>query len=211
MINIVGSATVYASGLTAGTVSVVVPSGGARVLVAAIGLEFSGLTIGTVTYGGQALTKITSTITEDCEAGLWRLINPPIGTANLIANASGTSNFELIGVALNSVFQVTPVNASGTSGGTSGNALVNITPTVNSNLIIDCMVSGAAGGGITKGANQTVIFDQEEVALDVGVSFKRQSAAGTTSMDWTISGGAEWAHVAASFTPSRGGILSGEI
>jgi len=194
------------------TFSLVINAGPKKALYVCVATEFSGVSINSVTYKGQALTrKVQDVNNNEVRAEIWELINPPVGTANVVITCSALSNIIGMAVCLNNVNQQSSINAAGSSNGASGNASLNISPTKGNSFILDCLSSGEAGGSITKEAGQTLIYDNESTPFDAGSSYKLINA-GPTTMSWTISGGARWAHVAVAITPSSGGMLmSGSI
>lgn len=215
MIGTANSGTVVFS-TASGTLSLGVTTGTNRVLVVAPISDFSGRTIDSVTWAGSAMTKIVGTVVNnESRAELWYIQNPAISTANVVVNCSDAVNGVIMAQVLTGVSPVSPTNASGGSANTSGNAISNLTTTKNNSFILDCLISHeGVSGAITKDAAQTLIYDLEQPgakAFDCGLSYKTLPTAGTTSMGWTITGGGNWAHVAAAFTPLVGGIIAGEI
>ncbi len=164
-----------------------------------------------ITYGGVALTKIRedNDNAKDITVGLWYLVNPSVGTANIVATATGTCQV-LTGsaVSLAGVDQDNPVDSqNGTSG---NNTLMTIAVTTlnNNNWVIDAGIS-KEGNDLTIGANQTLLSQFTINSTGGGatdravMSYEGDNSPGSITMSWTWSGAEDWAVSAAAFKPAQ--------
>jgi len=77
-------------------------SGTFRALLVGVSLQISNstnATVGNITYGGSALSRVTfinQGTTRRVE--IWRLTNPPVGTANVVLTLSNVGNNRNVGV-----------------------------------------------------------------------------------------------------------------
>lgn len=100
-----------AAGASSVTVSHIVANEANRVLYAFVTQSNDSFDVETVTYGGAALTKLGTTVTQSqSRLSVWRLLNPPAGTANLVASMEFGTNAQLrlVGVSYFNVDQTTP-------------------------------------------------------------------------------------------------------
>jgi hypothetical protein len=120
-------------------------SAGASILLAGISVDQATANI-TMTYGGTAMTSavIAVGVNPWPKAQIFYLINPPAGTANIVANMSVSSEAVLGAIAFSNVnvstggtapFDVTPV----TSTGNSRAASLTITPATSGAWVFDTL------------------------------------------------------------------------
>lgn len=136
------------------------------------------------TYSGDALsTKFTNTSFGNRHLGVFRLINPDVGTANLVGTWSGGSQFSIVIVAVTGADQTTPDDAEattdGSGGGTSGNVVV--TGGATGDLVLAAMVNNNGITGVTPG--DTVVDSETSIANGLWVT--SQVGAASVTMDWS--------------------------
>jgi hypothetical protein len=161
----------------------------------------------TVTYSGQALTKsagydLNDSNTYQC-ASSWYLINPPVGTANVVITLAGSA-IENIGgaISLYNVAQQGPeATATNYLTGNPASITTNISTLTNNAWIIDSAGSGKSGA-FTAGAGQTQRYTLNGAAGSSAhtASTKLVAVAGLTSMTETQAAN-RLVHVLAAFAP----------
>ena len=102
------------------TFSHTVPSGNNRALVVTTGHQDDARTVNSLTYGGVALTKAVDQTSSNTRATLWYLLNPPVGTANVVVTISAVENLSAMALNLSGVHQTTPI---GTAVGATGQSV----------------------------------------------------------------------------------------
>ena len=152
----------------------------------------ANLPITTATYNGVALTKLRSdTNNNDIRSEIWYLVDPPVGTYNLVFG-TGTGVWKA-GI-VSSWGNVPIVSTTDTSAGGSGNSSspsASITPTYEYTLLISSLCS--------KSARTALGSTQASLGTVQGQSFQNLSASyivtgGTiaTAVSASLSSGADW-------------------
>lgn len=201
-------------GITTLNISHTVGVGISQVLI--VGISTSNTTLGafpgnrvtSVTYNGQALTRIGSQISPNLNNGveIFRLINPPNGTNTVVINLTAlSSNYVFASaVSFNGVDQTTPNGTFFSSSGTSNNPVVNVTDSAVGDLVFDTVSSTFAAASFLQGINQTVCTDVNDETTcrrgrrffggisDVGASSIKNENGASVLMNWTITS-ADWA------------------
>ena len=196
------SSAATAGAATSLTWSHTVNSGDNRILT--VGLSLISGQSTSVTYGGNAMTLAGRHIgTHTIE--IWRLLSPMVGTANIVANFSGS--LEAIGgaAAFDGVDQTNPTGVFAGAGTDSGTASVTVASAVG-DLVIDTMFVDLPTA-VTAQGGQT-----EHWELTNGRTGAGSTKAGDTSvtMSWTLASADEWDIGAVSLkaAPSGPGLLT---
>jgi hypothetical protein len=165
-----------------------VASGNNRVLFVQLAIDGLGASVSSVTYGGVALTQV-GRATGNHAVEIWRLVNPAVGTANVVASFGATTAAAGGAATFNGVNQTTP---TGTFAGAAGNGKTSsivVTSTTN-DVVIDVVNWAANPAGYTAGAGQTQQWTQTN-ATQQGVSTTKAGASSVT-MSSTVSKSAQW-------------------
>lgn len=171
-------------------------------------------TVSGITYNGVALTAArqdaNTPATVQWLNGIWYLLNPPAGTADIVITLSGS--VQGIGGCGISAFSSDPVNIVNITGATSslGSPLtLNITPTAPS-LIVDSMNVERGVSSLAVAAGQTERVNVDTTAqIKFGCSTKVNTGAADT-MGWTWTGSNPGAITAVAFQADRsfpGGMI----
>ncbi len=165
-------------------------------LVVTIAFASSTQTTTSVTYGGTAMTKLTTEpCSLACTADIWYMVNPPSGThAVSIVSWSGAASASIVAGSSSyyNVNQTTPFATASQTHNTGTNVTVSPTTTVNQ-LVFDSYTATGAGG-YTVGGSQTQLYLDH--TIEAGASSNRAGVAGTTAMSWTNSISEAWAEIA---------------
>lgn len=166
-----------------------------------------------VTYGGTALTFVRADNRDNApnffRTELWRLIAPTVGTANIVATATGVATEYLVGssITLNGVNQTTPEHTSGGSSGNGTTLSATITTTTATVWIVDCAIA-RDDAGLTLGAGQVEhsrrLVGVGAATIDgVGMSsVQGKTPAGAELMDWMQSVSSDWVMSAVAILPA---------
>lgn len=191
-----------------------VDAGNDRLLLVATGDFTTGRSLSGVTYAGVALTLVASTTvvgTSNTNAGatFWALVNPPVGTDNVVVTTSSAStSLGSIATNVTGVHQTTPYGTPVTnSQGTNVQPTISV-PSAAGDLVVDALY--ARNNPLTVGTGQTLVatnkFSTNPHTL--GVS----SEAGTGSpvtMSWTVPTTFSWqTQVGVALKPANTGPIT---
>jgi uncharacterized repeat protein (TIGR01451 family) len=185
-------------------------AGSNRLLLVGVSIDLNSPTaaISSISYGAQSLTKVGDVTNGSNErAEIWRLLNPPAGTANITVTMNGQAHNGLVAGAatFSGVNQSTPLGTVVTNTGAS------TTPTVTVSSASDEQVFAAvaAGQGVifsAVGAGQTSRWNATDTADIAGAASTKTGAASVT-MSWTSSN-VPWAIAGVSLKPAPGAITT---
>ncbi|MFM9882760.1 MAG: DUF4347 domain-containing protein, partial [Burkholderiales bacterium] len=179
------------------TVSHVTTSAGDRLMLVGVSMDATGgRTVTGVTYAGQNLTLVGAQTggANPVRVEIWRLINPPSGTANAVVTLSGNADGISVGVTtFTGVHQTTPLGTFASAIGTSAAPSVNVTSAAG-DLVYD-VVAGKDATSLTQGAGQTELWEVANGSGDERGAASTEAGAATVTMSWskTTSATAEWA------------------
>ena len=207
----VPTATAATAGVSSLTFAATVPNKAMRMLVVGVEAEFvtnNSCQASGVTYGGTAMTEITSAATGtgsyDCSS-LWYMAAPPVGTANVIVTYTGTFDATAGAVALWNVKQGAPdaFNSSFSNTAATTTSLTTVTP---NSTVIDIFGSGqpTTVGALVPNAGQTareITTLGGTASTSHGMSTELVPAPGAVTVGWTQSGINRSTEVAAAFAP----------
>lgn len=140
-----------------------------RYVVVAVGFSgsvgFEDPILGSVTYGGQAMTRIARVAGNAGQSNnrvmdLWGLVNPPTGAQTVVASLSGgggatSSNFFPGAISFGNVNQSTPLGTPVTASAASGNtASITTTGGATKDLVLAAVTARTTQVPLTVGASQ---------------------------------------------------------
>ncbi|MCG6916825.1 MAG: prepilin-type N-terminal cleavage/methylation domain-containing protein [Deltaproteobacteria bacterium] len=190
------------------TLSHTIGGGENRLLVVGISAECNeGISVTSVTYNGQALTKIASAVADTGTVGLadlWYLLEadlPPAGTYNVQVTTSGYAVKSVGATSLAGVAQQAP-EASNTNTNVGPEYIsTSITTSTDGAWIVDVVECGNASA-FTPDGGQTERYEEAGSSSEGAGSTKEMATAGSTSMGWTSASANRLAHVVAAFAPA---------
>ena len=184
------------------TFSHTVAEGSKRVLIvgaAAVDGSSSNFPVTGVTYGGVAMTLVDSRtatgVAQDVTASLWILVNPAVGTADVVA----TLNSSVVGrVGIACVFynvdSSTPQDAAATGAGSYANtsSSINISTTTPNALGVDLVVTRTLQTHLVGASPQAMLQTEtttggEDCTLSMSTELMATPGALTMSRSWTDS------------------------
>jgi prepilin-type N-terminal cleavage/methylation domain-containing protein len=178
-----------------------------RLLVVGISAECNeGITVSSVTYNGQGLTKAASVVADTGTVGtadLWYLLEadlPAAGTYNVEVTTSGYAVKSVGAISLEGVAQQAP-EASTTNTNVGPDYIsTSITTLTDGAWVVDVVENGNPNS-FTPDGGQTERYDVVASSSDGAASTKEMATAGSTSMGWSSSAN-RLAHVVAAFAPA---------
>ena len=191
-------------------------SGSNRLLLVGVALEpdSQGTTVSTVTYSGQSLTRAGFQQSSDNEARMeiWRLVNPPSGTANVVVTLNQSCDDAVVAVAstFSGVHQTTPLGTFASSQSDLGDAAPQPSLSLTSaagELVFDMLALDDADSVTAPGGGQTQRLNLTQTDSDSGITGAASTKAGASSvtLSWTT-GPDSWALGAVSIKPATTGI-----
>ena len=178
-----------------------------RVMIAGVSTFNANKTVASLTYAGQPLTRLGfldgGSGSNDRRVELWRLVNPPIGTANVVVNMSSGAKI-VVGVA--TFFGVNTAAPNGAFVANEGRtSLATLTvPGAAGELVVDCMaVQGNAATAVV-GPGQTQLWNDVTRSVGgavVGTASTEPGAASVT-MTWNLAAVDYWVIGAVSLKPA---------
>jgi hypothetical protein len=165
-----------------------------------------------VTYAGQALTKLAhAVISDDARAELWYRVAPATGTNDAVVTFNrGNEDGGVIGVmTFTGVDQTTPFGTHATATGDGTSASVNVS-SATGQLVFGVFASEAEDlPTLTVGPGQTEYWnirsDIHDGAFGGGST---EPGASTVTMSWSLSSADDWAIVAVPIKPAPGGATA---
>lgn len=184
-----------------------------RVLIALVHIRATGVaSISSVTYGGTAMTQIEIAAVQNgtdpsirVGSAIYYLVDPPVGTADVVASFTGTVNAAAVGaVSLYDAYTTSPIYDSDKSTGASTSPSVTVDG-LSGGITIDAVSCYRGIGGTPTLDSDT---GQTDFYVDVigsggivyGSSYESDEGVPHT-MSWTLSGSTDWAIVSASVRP----------
>lgn len=178
-----------------------------RVLIVSVSTYNSSKAVASLTYGGAALTRLGfldgGAGSNDRRVEMWRMIDPPVGTANVAVTFSSSAKAVIGAASFFGVNTTTPNGAFFSSEGTSNLAAVTVTSAAGE-LVIDCMAVQGNAATATVGAGQTQLwndFTRSNGGAVVGTASIEPGAA-SVAMTWGLSRSDYWVIGAVSLKPA---------
>ncbi len=217
----VNMGSVLLNGAASGSVTVTVGTGAERALIVTIGNRNGSRFIGTLTYAGTSLTRISGayaggTTGVGCDA--WYMVNPPSG-ANTLAystNDGGTMQCRLVFADYTGVHQTDPL-AAGTVGGVSKTGASGLVSSgasgygqTWSSSVADVVLQdgfcheSSAASTMTAQTNRTQIASVDDGLYNTGGSYTLTSGTGSFAKTWNNGTSDNYGHVIVALKPSSG-------
>lgn len=179
---------------------------GNRLLVVVV-VQNSAHSVTGVTYNSVAMTQAATQQNSDAtgRVSLYYLVNPSTGANTVSVDQSAGGTCTVYASSWYGVSQTSPLDDTGVTAATSSAVSTTVTPTTNGQLIIDGLHTKASSNSVVPVTQNALtpdtIWNQgfDEGAWNNGSSFKVQTTAAETTMTWTTSASAIYAHVVATF------------
>ncbi|WP_186289687.1 cadherin-like domain-containing protein [Methylomonas koyamae] len=165
-----------------------VATGTNSALFVEIALDDPTVNVNSVTYGGVALTQVGRSANNHA-VEIWTLVNPTVGSANIVVSLSGTTGVAAGATNYNGVAQSTAyygfVGASGT--GTTASVTV---ASASGDLVIDSQYWQGIPSGGAVGSGQTLLWQRQNAVLTGGST--SEAGAASVVMSGSFSSSAQW-------------------
>ncbi len=177
-----------------------------RVLIVGVSIFNATKTVTGLTYAGQPLTRIGfldgGTGSNDRRVEMWRLVNPPIGTANVVVSMSSSSK-TVVGAA--SFFGVDAVAPHGpfVSNEASTNLATVTVPSAAGELVIDCLSVQGNAAPVVVGPGQAQLWNDFTRAVGGAVlgAASTEPGAPSVTMTWGLASTQYWVMGAVALKP----------
>lgn len=184
----------------------VAPSSGVILLVGGVHTGGTNQDPTSVTYDGQALTKIDSIATgtgaTDLRTWLYYIVNPSTGANTIQINFAASSYGAFYGASYNGVDVSNPIGTPDTDQNSSN--AINISVTSGAGELVVDAVGRRASGTRTVDGSQTQRVDNQNGDDSRWVGASEEAGAATVSMDWTFSNSNDTAQVGVPLKPLKG-------
>ncbi|WP_367392859.1 DNRLRE domain-containing protein [Lewinella sp. LCG006] len=197
------SSTSEDDGNSTTTLSHTVTASSSRLLLVGVSLrrDKAEAMVTGVTYGGSPMTQVGQTINgNEGTVAIYRMINPPVGTFDVIANYNNNANRGVVlgAISFSGVDQTTPLGTYVGNTGDSGTASVTAS-SASGQLVFD-VVCWKNPGTLVSGAGQTQRWNVDSPSeIEGGAS--TEPGAGSVTMSWTA-GSDRWAIGAVPIRPA---------
>ncbi len=183
-----GTATsTQTTGATNLTWSHTVNSGTDRVLIVELSIDGLGAGVSSVTYGGVAMTQVGRGAANHA-VEIWSLVNPTVGTANVIASFGATTAAAGGATTFNGVNQGTPTGTFASASGTGTTASVTVS-SVAGDLVIDAQYWKDTSANLV-GAGQISQWSASNATMLGGST--TETGAATVTMTGTSGASSQW-------------------
>jgi uncharacterized repeat protein (TIGR01451 family) len=173
-------------------------TGSNRLLLVGVSLESDsqGTTVSSVTYSGQSLTRagFQQSIDNEARMEIWRLINPPSGTANVVVTLNQACDDALVVVAstFSGVHQTTPLGTFASAQSDQGDLAPQPSLSLASasgELVFDMLALDDADSVTSPGGGQTQRLNLTQGDSDSGITGAASTKAGASSvsLSWATS------------------------
>ncbi|MFO0909864.1 MAG: DUF4347 domain-containing protein [Isosphaeraceae bacterium] len=177
-----------------------VGSGADRYLLVGLSL-WSTTSVNSVTYAGQALTKLQSqTVSVTGRVEIWGLASPPVGTANVAVSLGGLTAMVAGSASFSSVNVDTPISNTSTASATSGGPVVSIDNTAGG--MIFAATSARGDMNLTQTSGETSLWSANITPNPAGAAVVT-SQTGALNVGWNTSRSNPWAAVAVQLLPDN--------
>lgn len=161
-----------------------------------VGIVCQGATHDSVTFDGQALTKLTENIDISEQVSMWYRVNPNVTTANVVLTMGNEAKCGMMITSWKNVHQTTPFSNSANDNDEDGSPTVVCTSAVGE-LVIDFFIhADSSQPGVGTGQTQLVNIEAD---FRMGSSYEAGST--NVTMSWS-SAPTKWASVAGSLSLS---------
>ncbi|NNE66084.1 MAG: carboxypeptidase regulatory-like domain-containing protein [Pyrinomonadaceae bacterium] len=152
-----------------------------------------------VTYDGLAMASVGTQLSIDNRNSveIYRLLNPPSGTSNVVVTLlAGTANYVVGGAqSFSGVHQTTPEGTFITASGNDSSPTLVVPDGVPGDAVIDVLAASPTGIFFLEGPSQTLRWNGRSFfsfAFDIGGG-SIEAPTSPVSMSWTMSSADNWA------------------
>jgi hypothetical protein len=180
-----------------------VGSGSNRLLLVGVSLsQFNSASVTSVTYGGQGLTRAAFAVNSgQTRSEVWRLVAPPVGTANVVVSLSATERTVCGATSWANVDQATPLGTAATASGNTtsgGGNQPSLAVSSAANQVVHDVLAVNSTNAVTVGGGQTQRWSESTgFSVRVRGAASTEPGAASTTMSWSgVPASTGWALVA---------------
>lgn len=195
--------TATAQSTTSITFSHTVNTQSNQILVVTSGIEDDGTTaISSVTYNGVSLSSAVNTTNSNRRAEIWYLLNPSVGTANVVITYAATVT-DIVAGATNiyNAAQQAPTQTDTDTDDVNRTESI-FTPTTDYSAVIEVVVNGTATNNLDPQSSQTELYDLNSTNARSGAYYSTIEENVSTTLYVGATTIDNQAHVAAVFAPA---------
>lgn len=146
----------------------------------------------TVKYGGTSLTQVGTKWGNGQRMAIFKMLNPPVGTANVVITLPEDHEGAVAGVStFAGVDQTNPLGAFDSATGSNASPSVSIASEAG-NLVFDVVAVGK-NASLTVGAGQTEHWKStSNVGEHRGGGSSKSASGSSTTMSWSLSTSKSW-------------------
>lgn len=159
---------------------------------------------GAPTFAGLPLTQAGTTqkaaASPEASAELWYLLNPPIGTFNVVVpNTGALTVFHMVATGKAKAGGKSRFDGAAGANGTSTNPAPGAIVTTEDGDILFAVVASGATTWAPSAQAGTVLNNTDDGAHGTGRQYNLQAAKGSLNLNWTFGTSDDWGAVAAAF------------
>ena len=196
------------------TFSHAVTAGPNRALVVVTAHRDGNLNVTAITYGGVALTQAIQQNgnANNNEVNIWYLLNPTVGSANVVVTLSGSARVAAGAINLTGVHQTTPVGTAAGAAATSAAPSVTVGGAVNELVIGAVSANGDAVSVASAGGQSSIVNTGSGTAVgDIRLAAASKAGAASVTVSWTLGASKAWGAAAVPFKPAPTYQVSGTV
>lgn len=188
--------TAYGASISTQTVTYTVGSGSNGIGMATV--TTSG-TITGVTWGGNAMTQVTSIGASSQMHYMYYITGIVAGSVNVIATASGTATIGMTANSFYGVAQSSPIDIFGSATGGGGVTTVSVTTTIDNDMLFDS--THVVGGSFSPTSGQTAAVTSGPGSYQDYTAYRLTTTAGSYTDAWSGSAALTPTQITAALKP----------
>ena len=176
-----------------------------RILIVAVALRNSSVTVTSVKYGAASLTFVGAVADSGAHVRveMWKLVGPASGTANIVVTLSAAKRIVGGAISFSGVNPNTPngtFSSASSTGSTTPSVVVSSTA---GELVVDAVAPEGDAGSLTVGGGQTQRWNTltGTGSSEVRGAASTEPGAASVTMSWTLGSSKPWAIGAIALKP----------
>jgi hypothetical protein len=183
-----------------------VGSGLNRILFVGVHTRDGNTDVRRVTFGGALLARVSAVVAAGGQnrTELWQLLNPPVGSGDIVITLSHAKNIAGGAVSFFGVDQLTPHGTVASATGNSSSASVAV-PAIAGDVVLDIVSANGEAISLTTAADQTQLYSTGTGTKGGNVrgGGSMRAAAGTVTMSWRLGAAKPWEILATALKPAH--------
>ncbi len=190
------------------TLNHAVGTGSNRLLIVAVAIERDDERVTTVTYAGQAMTFVGTSVDpgQTSRVEVWRLIAPATGTNTVSVTLNAAAATVVAAISFANVDQTNPIAASQFASGDNVSTASVTVASATGQVVLAAIAANDAVDSVTAGAGQAASWNVINAADVIGAGSTKAASATTTTMSYTLQSPEKWTMAAIAIRPSSAAI-----